>query len=94
MPDAKLETLEWSGAGPDGRPRPDLLERVTAALVEAVAPERNVLYGSGARGEMTPDGDIDLLCARRPRGPRARTTSSSSGCGWTGRRAPRFGSTL
>ena len=30
-------------------------------LVEAVAPERIVLYGSGARGEMTPDSDIDLL---------------------------------
>ena len=61
MPDTELERLEWTGAGPDGRPRPDILERVTAALVKAVAPERIVLYGSGARGEMTPDSDIDLL---------------------------------
>ena len=61
MPDADLEKLEWSGASPDGRPRPALLERVTAALIEAVAPERIVLYGSGARGEMTPESDIDLL---------------------------------
>lgn len=29
--------------------------------VKAVAPERIVLHGSGARGEMTPDSDIDLL---------------------------------
>ena len=61
MSDADPEELEWAGAGPDGRPRPDVLERVTAALVEAVAPERIVLYGSGARGEMTPDSDLDLL---------------------------------
>ena len=61
MPDTELEELERTGAGPDRRPRPDILERVTAALVEAVAPERIVLYGSGARGEMTPDSDIDLL---------------------------------
>ena len=47
MPDTELEELEWTGAGPDGRPRPDILERVTAALVDAVAPERIVLYGSG-----------------------------------------------
>ena len=55
------EPHQWSGAGPDGRPRADILKRVTAAVVEAVAPERIVLYGSGARGEMTEDSDIDLL---------------------------------
>ena len=71
MSDADPEELEWAGAGPDGRPRPDVLERVTAALVEAVAPERIVLYGSGARGEMTPDSDIDLLLVLETDDPRA-----------------------
>jgi len=70
MPDADPEELEGAGAGPDGRPRPDVLERVTAALVEAVAPERIVLYGSGARGEMTPDSDIDLLLVVETDDPR------------------------
>lgn len=55
------DVWELAGAGLDGRPRPDVLERVTAALVEAVVPERIILYGSGARGEMTPESDIDLL---------------------------------
>ena len=70
MPDADPEELEGAGAGPDGRPRPDVLERVTAALVETVAPERIVLYGSGARGEMTPDSDIDLLLVLETDDPR------------------------
>ena len=70
MPETEPEELEWTGAGPDGRPRPDMLERVTATLVKTVAPERIVLYGSGARGEMTPDSDIDLLLVLETDDPR------------------------
>ena len=37
------------------------LRRITAAIVEAVQPERVILFGSAARGEMTPKSDLDLL---------------------------------
>lgn len=40
---------------------PDLLEQMTAAIVQAVAPEQIVLFGSQARGMAGPHSDIDLL---------------------------------
>ncbi|PSR17591.1 nucleotidyltransferase domain-containing protein [filamentous cyanobacterium CCP3] len=40
---------------------PELLEQMTAAIVEAVAPEQIVLFGSRAKGLDRPDSDIDLL---------------------------------
>ena len=58
---SRREDADPSACGPDGRPRQDVLKRLTNALIEAVSPERIVLYGSGARGEMTADSDIDLL---------------------------------
>ena len=39
----------------------DLLREMTKAIVDAVAPERVVLFGSHAKGEATPDSDLDLL---------------------------------
>jgi predicted nucleotidyltransferase len=39
----------------------DLLAEVAAHIVEALAPERIILFGSYANGEPTADSDIDLL---------------------------------
>jgi predicted nucleotidyltransferase len=33
-------------------------------IVEAVAPEKIILFGSAARGEMGPDSDLDLLIVK------------------------------
>lgn len=47
-----------------------LLQRMTAALVEAADPEQVILFGSHARGEAGPDSDIDLIVVEaEPFGP-------------------------
>ncbi len=38
-----------------------LLAEIVRRVVEAADPDRIVLFGSAARGEMGPDSDIDLL---------------------------------
>jgi predicted nucleotidyltransferase len=40
---------------------PELLEQMTEAIVQAVAPEQIVLFGSQARGCAGPYSDVDLL---------------------------------
>jgi predicted nucleotidyltransferase len=44
-----------------GKPDPAVLEDVVQRIVRAVQPERIILFGSAARGEMGPDSDLDLL---------------------------------
>jgi predicted nucleotidyltransferase len=39
----------------------DVLRHVVQRIVEALGPERIILYGSRARGEQTVDSDLDLL---------------------------------
>ena len=46
---------------PDGTPDEAMLLRVTAAVVDAVKPRRVILFGSGARGELKPNSDLDLM---------------------------------
>ncbi len=47
-----------------------LLQRMTAALVEAADPEQVILFGSRARGEAGPDSDVDLIVVEaEPFGP-------------------------
>ena len=48
----------------------DLLQQMTAAIVEAVSPVRVVLFGSRARGADDALADVDLLIVEdRPFGP-------------------------
>jgi predicted nucleotidyltransferase len=44
-------------------PEEDLRE-IVRRIVETAAPERIILFGSAARGEMGPDSDIDLLIVK------------------------------
>jgi predicted nucleotidyltransferase len=37
------------------------IESITAQLIEKYKPEKIILFGSAARGVVTPDSDIDLL---------------------------------
>ena len=47
-----------------------LLERMTAAIVEAADPERVILFGSHARGDAGADSDVDLVIVEaEPFGP-------------------------
>lgn len=47
-----------------GSPSNALLQEVVRRIVEAVHPEKVILFGSAARGEMGPDSDLDLLVVK------------------------------
>ena len=38
--------------------------RIVESIVDAVAPEKIILFGSAARGEMRPSSDLDLLVVK------------------------------
>ena len=54
-------------------PNQEQLDLILQRVVEAVHPLRVVLFGSAARGEMTPDSDVDLLVVM-PEGTHRRKT--------------------
>lgn len=41
-----------------------LLKEIVRRIVEAVAPEKIILFGAAARGEIGPDSDLDLLIVK------------------------------
>lgn len=49
---------QWSK---NGKPDPVILADIVKVVVRAVQPEKIVLFGSAARGEMGPDSDYDIL---------------------------------
>ena len=61
----------WWGINPDGRPDMKKLASVVEAAVRVAQPERIILFGSGARGTMTADSDIDILVVAETRDRRA-----------------------
>ena len=42
----------------------EILEDIINRIVETVRPEKIILFGSAARGEMGPNSDVDLLIIR------------------------------
>ena len=59
----------------DGSPDEAMVERVVDAIVATVQPERIVLFGSAARGEMHENSDLDFLVVKEGcEGARRRTT--------------------
>ncbi len=42
----------------------DTLQEIIRRIVEVAAPEKIILFGSAARGEMGPDSDVDLLVVK------------------------------
>lgn len=47
-----------------GRPSKEVLDEVVRRIVEIAQPDRIILFGSAARGEMGPDSDLDLLVVK------------------------------
>ena len=41
-----------------------VVERIVESIVDAVAPEKVILFGSAARGEMTASSDLDFLVVK------------------------------
>ncbi len=46
------------------RPTPALLDEIVRRVVQVAHPDRIILFGSAARGEMGPDSDVDLLVVK------------------------------
>jgi uncharacterized protein len=51
---------------------PELLDEIVRRVTEIAQPDRIILFGSAARGEMTPDSDVDLLVVKSGVGHRRR----------------------
>jgi predicted nucleotidyltransferase len=51
----------------NGRPDETILAEIIHRVVEAARPEKIILFGSAARGEMGPNSDIDLLVIKAGR---------------------------
>ena len=65
---------------PDGTPDDAMVERVVAAIVATVQPERVILFGSAARGEMHESSDVDFLVIKEGcEGARRQTTGAIYG---------------
>jgi predicted nucleotidyltransferase len=43
------------------KPDPQVIDEIVRRIVEAVQPLRIILFGSAARGRMSPHSDLDLL---------------------------------
>ena len=59
-----------------GKPDPAILADIVERIVRAATPERIVLFGSAARGEMGPDSDFDLLVIKGGKFNRHRVTTA------------------
>ena len=44
---------------------PKVLDDIVSRIVEAARPDKIILFGSAARGEMGPHSDVDLLIIRK-----------------------------
>ena len=53
--------LETRMKGHHGAPDQTLLDKVVHRIVEVAHPQKVILFGSAARGEMGPDSDLDFL---------------------------------
>ena len=52
--------------------REEILREIVRRVVEVAKPEKIILFGSAARGEMGPDSDVDLLVVKRGKYNRSR----------------------
>lgn len=52
----------YVGSGP--APNPLTLQEIVRRIAEVAAPEKILIFGSAARGEMGPNSDIDLLVVK------------------------------
>jgi type I restriction enzyme S subunit len=62
----RAEKRRRNGKSPDEQ----TIQEVVRRIVEAVAPDKIILFGSAARGEMGPDSDLDLMVVKACEDPR------------------------
>ena len=61
---------------PRGNLSQAILEDIISRVVTASRPQKIVLFGSAARGEMGPDSDVDLLVIKTGKFHRGRVTQA------------------
>ena len=54
----------WATPSIDGKVDPGVLAEVVRRVVEVAQPERIILFGSAARGDMNRHSDVDLLVVK------------------------------
>ena len=85
MPPAAIEPGQWNPPpawiGKDGAPDSGTLTAIVRRLVGAVAPDRIILFGSGARGTMTAESDLDLLIIKADCNTRQLAAEARCGLG-------------
>jgi predicted nucleotidyltransferase len=59
-----------------GKPDPAIVADIVRRIVRAAKPEKIVLFGSAARGEMGPDSDYDVLVIKGGKYNRRRLTDT------------------
>jgi predicted nucleotidyltransferase len=69
-PPAQGSTRTFATESSGGRPDERVVQEIVRRIVAAVAPEKIILFGSAARGEMGPDSDVDLLVVKACDSPR------------------------
>src|SRR5438876_10847788 len=60
----------------NGRVKRKVLAEVVRRVVEAAQPDKIILFGSAARGEMGPNSDLDLLVIKGGKFNRRRLTTA------------------
>lgn len=71
-----MKTSIKRGRRTDGRPDETILADIIRRVVEAAGPDKIILFGSAARGEMGPDSDIDLLVVKAGKFNRLNLTTA------------------
>jgi uncharacterized protein len=69
-----MEVLQPLAAATTKPVNHEVLEEIIRRVVETAQPERIILFGSAARGEMGPNSDVDLLVVKRGRYDRGGLT--------------------
>jgi uncharacterized protein len=59
----------------NGALKPRVLSDIVRRVADAARPEKIMLFGSAARGEMGPNSDVDLLVVKRGKFNRRRLTA-------------------
>ena len=70
------------GRAPGHAPDQAELDAIVTSIVKAVDPERIILFGSGARGTMNDESDLDILVVKDRCRPRGTTTKILDAAPW------------
>jgi predicted nucleotidyltransferase len=74
--EAQGNAMKTKARKKQGKPDPAILSDIVKAVVRAAKPEKIVLFGSAARGEMGPNSDYDLLVIKAGKFNRHRVTTA------------------